>query len=54
MEFYIPFFIKSLLASISAVSVHQYINYIKIGIQIIKETQKSIVFEFRTLHYGCI
>ena len=29
MEFYIPFFIKSLLASISAVSVHQYINYIK-------------------------
>ena len=29
MEFYIPFFIKSLLASISSVFIHLYINYIK-------------------------
>ena len=29
MEFYIPFLLKSLLASISAVSIHLYINYFK-------------------------
>ena len=29
MEFYIPFFVKSLIASISAVSIHMYINYFK-------------------------